>query len=182
MKKRLTVQRLTAYLLCLAASCMLVVGTSYSRFSAQVRGDATAGVAAVVMEAEIAPSLDLTTALSGLKPGGSKTISFTVTNQKDGAVSEVAQEYTVQVKTTGNLPLTYSLKADTPAAGQGETALAGDVSGLTWAGGTLPAGQAATHTYTLTVAWPADKTDAAYAQEIDLISLYIQAAQALPLP
>lgn len=176
MKRQLTVRRFAGYLLCLGAAFALVGGASYARFNAAVSGGGHAAVAAVAMETT-ASDLDLTAALAGLKPGGSKTVSFTVTNEKDGAVSDVAQDYTIEVLTTGNLPLTYTLTGTAPSAGA--LADAGSEANK-WTGGALPAGTAATHAYTLKVQWPEGAKDAAYAQEIDAVSLHIQAVQAKP--
>lgn len=178
MKRQLTVGRVAVYLLCLSAAFALVVGVSYSRFTGTVRGSGSAAVAAVAMEGT--SNVDLTTALAGLAPGTSRTISFTVANAKNGVVSEVAQSYVVEVETTGNLPLTFSLVGTTPAANEGRLADLNDGAAAVWENGLLPAGKQVNHLYTLTVAWPKDKSDAAYAREVDAVSLHIRAVQALP--
>lgn len=50
-------------------------------------------------------------ALDSLVPGGTYTYEITVSNtDKDGNVSQVNMEYGINIRTTTNLPLTYSLK------------------------------------------------------------------------
>lgn len=147
---------------------LLISSTTLSRYLTTVSGAGTATVAAVAMEkGEV--SFDT----ANLKPGGTAAYTFAVTNRREGRVSDVAQSYSVTVTATGNLPLAYSLEPldSTPALSK----IAGE---LVWTGGSLPHTKATTHTYSLTVSWPADRKSAALADEIDLITVTVDAQQA----
>ena len=45
-----------------------------------------------------------------LQPGTDRVYALTVTNEKNGNVSETRQNYSIQVTTAGTLPITYVLK------------------------------------------------------------------------
>lgn len=205
MKKHLTAGRILRYLLCLGIACTFVGGVTYARYISEVSGSATAVVAAVAMNVTgngegSSSELDLTKELGGMRPGDNKTLVFAVTNQMGGAVSEVALEYSITIHTTGNLPLIYDIKKSTvEKSDAGETELldsgSGDIgtyvnpndrnkNGDTewlWSGGSLPYMQGGvTHTYQLTVEWPGSKKEENLADEIDWVTLTVDAKQALP--
>ena len=46
------------------------------------------------------------------RPGDKKTYIFEVTNTENGVTSEVGQDYSIIVETTGNLPLDFALTYD----------------------------------------------------------------------
>lgn len=142
---------------------------------------------------------DLSGLLKELKPGGETEIKFEVRNFEappsaggDNKISEVGQEYSVSVKTTGNLPLTYTLTSDTASGNVEGTHVGTDPkeSGGTsldpakewvWSGGVLPYSESGiSHEYTLTVAWPKGQADSAYKDEIDLVTLTVDAMQVQP--
>lgn len=173
MKKHLTTRRIAMYLLYLVMVGMLVFGVTYARYLSTISGSAKAQTAAVALDS----SLDLTSSLAGMQPGESKIIKFAVKNQKGDTTSEVAQEYTITISTTNNLPLTYTLNKQDSNSGSYVT----NSSNLTWTGGLLPySASGVTHTYTLTVAWPPDKAAESYADEIDLVTLTVDAKQVNP--
>ncbi len=177
MKKQLTFGRIVSYLLYLSLVCTLIFGVTYARYSTEVTGGASAQTAAVALDS----SLDLASSLEGIKPGSTSEIKFEVSNQKDEVVSEVAQEYTVTLLTTGNLPLEFTLASAPGTAGSGESYVVKKEGGnYIWSGGLFPAGKAETHKYTLTVSWPKDANDAKLMNEIDAISLRIDAHQVEP--
>lgn len=185
MKKQLTAGRVVRYLLYLCIASALVFGFTYARYILGIHGQGTASTAAVALNVTDGSSntLDLTTQLQGLQLGATKEIVFAVTNQKGGIVSEVAQDYTVSVYTTGNLPLTYTLLAQDSDAG---TYVANPISSsdgsMVWAGGRLPyAEKGVTHTYTLTAEWPSNQADESLTDEIDLVTLTVDTKQALPV-
>lgn len=177
-KKYLTAGRVAFYLLLLTVACTLVLGVTYSRFSSQINGAATAETASVALDSRI----DLSETLKGMAPGEFREVALAVTNQKDSQISEVAQNYTVTIKTTGNLPLTYTLTPMTEEPGQQyATQQTQPEKGRTiWSGGVLPYSETATeHTYTLRVEWPVGQKNEALADEIDLVTLVVDAQQAL---
>lgn len=190
MKKHLTKSRIIFYLFYLSLACTLVMGVTYARFTSQVTGTASARTAAVALDS----SLDLSSQLQGLKPGKTIEIAFDVTNfsgkgtGSDKLVSEVAQEYSITINTTGNLPLNYEITCNNGSSSS--DAAAADVGSYVappsegdsniWTGGFLPTGAEATHRYTLKVTWPKEKNDYLYSDEIDLVTLKVDAYQALP--
>lgn len=180
MKKHLTKSRVIAYLTLLAAVTLVVTAVTYSRYQTKINGNAVASVAA--WESEVGTiSLDV----SGLVPGGEKTFEFQVSNEKDGKVSEVSQEYSITVKTTGNLPLTFQLEKNTDSTEtDGTYVTTGKIaiqegSGSA-AGGQLPHSKRTVHQYVLKACWPADETDTRYADEIDMVTLCVDAHQMEP--
>lgn len=175
MSKHLTAGRVARYLLFLVIACAVVLGVSFARYVTVVQGQGLGQVAGVALDVSGDGAVDVTSQLRGMKPGDTRTVGFTVTNEKDGTVSEVAQEYSVSVETTGNLPLTYALTASGEA---GSGSFVGG-SGLSWAGGVLPYGSAS-HSYTLMVSWPEDAAGSVFADEIDRVVLRVDAHQAAP--
>ncbi|MBC8570587.1 hypothetical protein [Zongyangia hominis] len=167
MKKQLTAGRIAGYLFCLSLICMAVCGVSYARYASSVNGSAIATVAAVAGEMRNT-AIDV----SGMQPGDTKTVEFAVANYSGGKTSEVAQEYTVTVKTSGNLPFTFTL---TPKAGTENPAGSLKNTSGVWksTAGFLPAAEQTTHSYTLTITWPAGQTAPDYMDEIDTVTLIV---------
>lgn len=186
MKKQLTKIRLIGYLLMLTAVSLGVLSLSYARYADQVIGEATAKVAFWGSDTAID---QLPIDINGLAPGGKKEFSFLITNEKGGKVSQVAQDYTVSVETTGNLPLEFILtptgtaptdsKFVTTDGSDGKLNLSSGNTAVA-NGGFLPYITPVTHKYTLTVSWPDGAVDSDYAEEIDLVTLVISAKQVLP--
>lgn len=177
MRKHLTKRRIVCYLSYFALICMLAFGVTDARYYSEVTGMGTARTAAVEMNTEI----DLTDQLQGVVPNGKKEIEFSVNNFKDGSISDVAQEYTIAVTTTGNLPFKYELKGDSSESGTlADIGPAAVGYSLVWSGGKLPTGASATHKYTLIVSWPSDMASDSYADEIELVTLTVDAKQVKP--
>ena len=184
MKKHETAGRIVRSLLCLSLVAAAVLGIAYARYLQEVQGRASASVAAVALDmAGSSGTLDVTAQLSGMRPGDARTVEFAVTNAKDGTVSEVDLTYAVSLATSGNLPLTYALD---PKSGSGDTAnyaRAAAGADLVWTGGLLPfgpSGVGVTHTYELSVTWPAGQAAERFADEIDQVTLTVDAQQAEP--
>lgn len=178
MSKHLTTGRVVRYLLLLTIACAVVLGVTFARYATVVQGQGSGDVAAVALGLTgDGGSVDLTKQLQGMKPGESRTVNFAVTNTVDKTTSEVAQNYSVSIETTRNLPLKFELTAIAPGADKGEVATG---SGSPWLGGELPYGSDVKHDYTLTVTWPENASDSALAYEIDRVVLKIDAQQAKP--
>ena len=107
MGKHLTKTGIAGYGLLLAAASISVWSFSYARFTAQENGMAAATVAAWGSGSS---TIDIN--VSGLRPGDKKTYIFEVTNTENGVTSEVGQDYSIIVETTGNLPLDFALTYD----------------------------------------------------------------------
>jgi len=183
MKGQLSMRRAACYLLCVLFACLLVFGTTNARFQTTGIGTGSAQ-AAVAVNSQI----DLTSVLKSMKPGEEKRIIFTVNNYSGNGerkVSEVAQEYSITMTTTGNLPLKYQLLADNVAQDNPDTGSYVDVEHsaeesfqVIWNGGYLPHSVQTEHTYELIVTWPETENQGSYADEIDLITLTVDAKQA----
>lgn len=184
MKKHFTTGRILIYLLLLTGVGASLVGVSDARYSTVVRGGASATVAAVALDITgNRTSIDLSSHLQDMSPGSERNLVFSVSNQKNGAVSQVTQEYSITVGSTGNLPLTFHLAPQAQTSQGICVNEAGTSNGqnMVWTGGLLPCSKSAvTHTYTLTVRWPSAQSNAAYASEIDLVTLSVDAEQVMP--
>lgn len=169
--------RLWVFLLYLALVTSLILSVTLARYSSGASGTGTVSVAAMAGDA----SSTLQMSLDGMTPGGEeRTLEFQVVNFTADAVSEVALDYQITVETTGNLPLVFTLTAD---AGEnrvsGGTILDG-VKSQTLTGGAFPLSELGqTHTYTLTASWPERLNNDGYSQEIDLVTVQVEAKQRL---
>lgn len=171
--------RVARYALILGVACFAILGVSYARYVQEVQGAGAASVAAVALDLTGGSGkLDVTERLKGMKPGDTRTVAFSVAGYEAGAASEVVQEYSVSVETTGNLPLSYGLAAGEPVSDEGSLVQLGAGADLVWTGGLLPYGSIS-HAYVLTVAWPSERADESLADEIDLVVLRVDAHQAM---
>lgn len=171
-------RRIISYLLCFTLACLVVLGVTYARYKSSVSGIGTATTAKVALNS----SADLSNVLKNMKPGESRDIDVSVSNQNlsENKVSEVTQDYTITVKTTGNLPLEFSLR-EKNLNGEGayvkQDPLNNGNNSVVWSGGQMPHSEIVTHDYTLSVKWTESNKDSAYADEIDKITLAVDAEQ-----
>lgn len=164
-------------LLCLVMASICLMQNLYARYVTKSGGSDSARVAIF--------GHDETVALPGLTkqlvPGDTRTGTITVTNQTkdtDGSTrtSEVAQKYSIEVVTAGNLPLTYTLTQNGTTIDSftesNKSAHTFSTENMTFAAGT--AGSA---TYTLTVIWPDTEKDAKYAGIPDYVQINVKTEQ-----
>ena len=96
----------TAVIICVAVLCLTSVGITSAKYISQSHGNDSASVA------RFSPSLisENNIDISGIKkPGDSTEKPFKVQNFSGDSVSEVTMTYTITLKTTGNLPLCFTL-------------------------------------------------------------------------
>ena len=97
----------TAVIICVAVLCLTSVGITSAKYISQSHGNDSASVA------RFSPSLisENNIDISDIKKPGdvSTEKTFTVQNFSGNSVSEVTMTYTITLKTTGNLPLTFTL-------------------------------------------------------------------------
>lgn len=96
----------TAIIICVAVLCLTSVGITSAKYISQSHGNDSASVA------RFSPSLisENNIDISDIKkPGDSTEKTFKVQNFSGDSVSEVTMTYTITLKTTGNLPLTFTL-------------------------------------------------------------------------
>ena len=114
--------------------------------------------------------------LEKLVPGSSATYAVELSNASDSRTSEVAQKYQIEVKTSGNLPLEYTLKKDGSKAGSfSETDTASHV--FTDDSMSFKASAAETHKYELVISWPEDRKDIGFSGVPDFVDIDINVEQ-----
>ena len=104
MKKHLTKTRIAVYTALLCLLGLTAAPATYARFTARVEGSAVASAAVWASE-----SSEIKIDVSELTPGKTSLYKFKVTNKKDGKVSQVGQEYSITVETTGTVSYTHLL-------------------------------------------------------------------------
>ena len=112
-----------------------------------------------------------------LQPGTDRVYALTVTNEKNGNVSETRQNYSIQVTTAGTLPLTYVLKRNNTELGRFSEMVTENYLFQTadmW----FEAGKKEGHAYELEVIWPEDKRDVLWADVPDFIKIQVHMEQA----
>lgn len=180
MENRQKKRQILSYVLYLTLVCVLVFGVTYARYRSNVTGKGTAAVAKVVLNS----TADLDNRLEGMRPGEERKIDVEITNVlQDGTTSEVTQDYSVTVETTGNLPLEFTLEkksADANGTYVDTTAIESTENTKIWTGGQMQHTTIETHGYVLTVKWKENETSAEYADEIDKITLTVDATQSKP--
>lgn len=163
----------------------LISTTTLSRYMTTITGHATATVASVDMNVAESAARMMSFDISGLKPGGQMTYTFNICNFSGNKASEVTMDYLIRILSTGNLPLSFSLEAagadteDSKMAGALQMS-SGESGWITASAGRLPHSVKTTHMYTLTVTWPSEANDAKYANEIDSITIHVDAQQSVP--
>lgn len=170
------------YLLYLVLVTTVISSTTLARFATRESVTSGATIAAFVS----GTNLDLDLGAQGaLAPGETKTIYFSVTNSENGTICEVPVNYEMQIETTGNLPLVFSMTGQKvkPTEDDGSlSALVGALDDKLCAkGGKLPSarsGGETIHRYTLSLSWPQDKKSEEYSGEIDHLSVKIKTTQA----
>jgi len=164
---------------------LIVTGVSFSRFSTTIDNTGAENVNAPG-PGPGTPDIEFSTwaidheaaalSLENIAPGDTKTITIWVRNKNSaGAVSGYNQNVTLELKTTGNLPLSYMLQKEdgTPVVLNHPDAYR-YVSEIQ----TFAANIEETKEYVLTVSWPAESNHYRYKDEIDHLELKLTAAQA----
>ena len=96
----------TAIIICVAVLCLTSVGITSAKYISQSHGNDSASVACFSPSLISENNIDI----SGIKkPGDSTEKPFKVQNFSGDSVSEVTMTYTITLKTTGNLPLCFTL-------------------------------------------------------------------------
>lgn len=169
------------HLLYLALITTVISSTTLARFALKQTPTASATIAAFVSGTDL--NLDLGTH-GALAPGEDKEITFHVKNYDENRkICEVPVDYEVQIETTKNLPLVFSLSG-TASLGVKDENLNKPVDALNATtllatGGKLPSAKSgeAEHSYTLKISWPSDQNAEEYSSEIDHLSVSIKTKQ-----
>lgn len=152
-----------------------------SRYITSIIGSGSAAIAVVDMGGEIEGE-KVNIDVSGMYPGAEKVTAFSIKNSDETDISQAGLSYSIEIKTTGNLPLIYELQCtNTQGRGTGiNTTKAELVNNNPTAGGVLPQGESTTHTYALTVRWPSGENDPKNADEVDAVELIVHSEQIMP--
>ena len=164
----------TAVIICVAALCLASIEMASAKYIFQSHGNDSASVA------RFSPALinENNIDISDIKmPGDSSTEkTFTVQNFSGGSVSEVTMKYTISLKTTGNLPLTFTLlDAD------GNSLEVWDCNGTNGqreyqyeSPTVFSPGVAGTHDYTIRAQWQSDRNAARFSGMTDAVYLSVK--------
>lgn len=162
-----------AVLLCLTLASIWMMSHMYARYATGSAGGDSARVA-IFGHTE---SINVESFPKDWKPGTNYTFEIKVSDQKNNEISEVAQQYNIEVVTQGNLPLTYTLKdSQNNQIGQFKES---DYSSETFANEDMKfqAGKSGEHNYKLLIEWPEDEKDADYAEIPDTVKINVNVKQ-----
>ena len=96
----------TAVIICFALLCLASIEMAWAKYILQSHGNDSASVACFSPSLISENNIDISDIK---KPGASTEKTFKVQNFSGGSVSEVTMTYTITLKTTGNLPLCFTL-------------------------------------------------------------------------
>ena len=96
----------TAVIICFAVLCLASIAMTSAKYIFQSHGNDSASVACFSPSLISENNIDISDIK---KPGDSTETTFKVQNFSGGSVSEVTMTYTITLKTTGNLPLCFTL-------------------------------------------------------------------------
>ena len=163
----------TAVIICVAVLCLTSVGITSAKYISQSHGNDSASVA------RFSPSLisENNIDISDIKkPGDSTEKTFKVQNFSGDSVSEVTTKYTISLKTTGNLPLCFTLlDAD------GNSLEVWDCYGISGnqkyeyeCPFVFSPGTAQAHNYKLKAEWPAGQNGAKFSGMTDAVYVSVK--------
>lgn len=176
--------RLLQYLLLAVLATGLAATGTLAKYTSLFSANAIMQVAAFAGGGTV----DFDIELESMTPGTVRTMQFKVQNYDEEQDCEVALNYDIEVKTTGNLPLSFSLVGAKQSGDSCEkSVLAGALdSSLKAVGGKLPVAADTTnggrkqHVYELSVSWPEGETDEDYSREIDMVTVIVTTTQEAP--
>lgn len=164
----------TAVIICVAALCLASIEMASAKYIFQSHGNDSASVACFSPALINENNIDI----SGIKkPGDSTTKTFEVRNYSgDSGVSEVTIKYTISLKTTGNLPLRFTL-LDT----HGHSLKAWDCNGMNGQREykyecplVFRPGTRQSHTYQLKAEWPNTQKDSKFSGMTDAVYVSVK--------
>lgn len=162
----------TAIGLCLAAICLASIGMAFAKYHSEANAHDSANAALFSPSLISENNIDI----SGIKkPGDSTEKTFKVQNFSGDSVSEVTMKYTISLKTTGNLPLCFTLlDADGNSLG---VWICNGMNGQREYKYESPTvfspGVNETHGYRLKAEWPAGQNGAQFAGMTDAVYLSV---------
>ena len=162
----------TAVIICVAVLCLTSVGITSAKYISQSHGNDSASVACFSPSLISENNIDISDIK---KPGDSTEKTFKVQNFSGGSVSEVTMTYTITLKTTGNLPLTFTL-----LDANGNSLKVWDCNGTNGqreykyeSPTVFSPGVAETHDYTIRAQWQSDRNAARFSGMTDAVYLSV---------
>ena len=163
----------TAVIICVAVLCLTSVGITSAKYISQSHGNDSASVACFSPSLISENNIDISDIK---KPGDSTEKTFTVQNFSGDNVSEVTMKYTISLKTTGNLPLCFTLlDAD------GNSLEVWDCNGTNGqreyqyeSPTVFSPGVAETHDYTIRAQWQSDRNAARFSGMTDAVYVSVK--------
>ena len=163
----------TAVIICVAVLCLTSVGITSAKYISQSHGNDSASVACFSPSLIAENNIDISDIK---KPGDSTEKTFKVQNFSGDSVSEVTMKYKIILKTTGNLPLTFTL-----LDANGNSLKVWDCNGtngqreykyesLT----VFRPGVAGTHDYTIRAQWQSDRNAARFSGMTDAVYVSVK--------
>ncbi|OPZ72043.1 MAG: hypothetical protein BWY80_01210 [Firmicutes bacterium ADurb.Bin456] len=185
-KSKIKLKQLYYCLACLFVISFVITGVSFSRFSTTITStgalnssDPEPGQVPVIPGIVFSTwAMDYGAAsvsLAGMAPGDTKTVNIWVSNKdSSGTVSGYNQNVTLEIKTTINLPLNFTLKRNGSPVVLNNPDPYRYVSEIQ----AFRAGVDETKSYVLTISWPGGSNHLMYRNELDYIELRVKAVQA----
>ena len=163
----------TAVIICVAVLCLTSVGITSAKYISQSHGNDSASVACFSPSLISENNIDISDIK---KPGDSTEKTFKVQNFSGDSVSEVTMKYTISLKTTGNLPLCFTLlDAD------GNSLEVWDCNGTSGQQKyeyesplVFSPGVAQTHDYTIRAQWQSDRNAARFSGMTDAVYVSVK--------
>ena len=167
--------RIAALIVCLVLITTYMLSGAYSKFFSGASGSDSARVAHFSPKFTSTGVFDVKDA----KPGYLAEIDFTVQNYSGEEMPEVAMKYKIVLKTTGNIPLTFTLKNSEGTALQtrncdgksGECVYEYDPSRV------FSVGTNEEDNYSLKIEWENTKKDAKFSGMTDAVYLAVEFEQ-----
>ena len=169
--------KIAAVLLILVMYTTHLCSNLYARYITYSSSSDSARVAGSVLEFYLLEEGQLQTFeldLSQMVPGDQYKYDLVFCNYNEEVVSEVQMEYAITLKTTGNLPLAYTIS---PLEDSQDLFLQTSTNIYYWYDGVMKASEKTIQKYTLTVSWDKSKNNPYYADEIDLVEVSLTASQ-----
>ncbi|MGN0164554.1 MAG: hypothetical protein ACI39R_00080 [Lachnospiraceae bacterium] len=162
-----------AIIICIGLLFLSFIGITTAKFVSKTEGNDNASVA-YFSPALNSVKIDITEITI---PGNSTEKSFTVQNYSDDELPEVAMKYKIILKTTGNLPLKFTV-----IDGEENDVFTCSCDGISGeqeysyekASFIFKADEKGTHEYKLKVEWPEEQKDARFSGMTDAIYLAIE--------
>ena len=163
----------TAVIICVAVLCLASIEMAWAKYILQSHGNDSASVACFLPSLISENNIDISDIK---KPGDSTEKTFKVQNFSGDSVSEVTMKYKIILKTTGNLPLTFTL-----LDGEETVLETWDCDGISGkqeykyeSPTVFSPGVAQTHDYTIRAQWQSDRNAARFSGMTDAVYVSVK--------